>query len=341
MKNHSIWRASISSLILSFLLPLQIASAENQYNCNTYYTVQAGDTLTKIALNFYQAPNAYQPIYDANPAILTGGPAFIVENQELFIPCTTTKKTQPEPKKPQHFRLLTSGQFPPFTDKSLPEGGLLTDMFITLTSISDTHNTYSVHWINDRSAHTDTLLKEGMFDIGFPWFKQSCDEKSCQYLYSDSVINIPILLYTLSNSPFTYKNDDDIKGKVFCRPVNYSTHDLDRPDRQWISQQKITLRQAENAEACFDLLINKQVDTVAINEYTAREILNKSKWENKVEALQKPVSQLSLAALVHKDHPKAKAIVKTINKGIRSLKDSDEYDKILDKHLSRHWLAIQ
>jgi nucleoid-associated protein YgaU len=50
-----------------------------------HYTVQAGDTLSKISRQFYGDPNQYIRIFDANRNVLTD-PNTISPGQELVIP---------------------------------------------------------------------------------------------------------------------------------------------------------------------------------------------------------------------------------------------------------------
>ena len=50
-----------------------------------YYTVKAGDTLSKISRQFYGDANQYQKIFDANRSILRD-PNTINPGQELVIP---------------------------------------------------------------------------------------------------------------------------------------------------------------------------------------------------------------------------------------------------------------
>ena len=50
------------------------------------YTVQAGDTLSAIALKFYGDASQYMVIYEANKALIGDNPDLIKAGQDLIIP---------------------------------------------------------------------------------------------------------------------------------------------------------------------------------------------------------------------------------------------------------------
>jgi len=51
-----------------------------------YYTVQAGDTLSSIALKFYGDASQYMVIYEANKDLIGDDPDLIKVDQKLVIP---------------------------------------------------------------------------------------------------------------------------------------------------------------------------------------------------------------------------------------------------------------
>ncbi len=81
--------------------PLNINDAEkdptkediNKVN-NQIYTVQTGDTLSKIAQKYYGDSNKYNLIYEANKNILTQGANIIYTGQQLIIPNIVNSKLE-------------------------------------------------------------------------------------------------------------------------------------------------------------------------------------------------------------------------------------------------------
>ena len=78
--------AEDGSEIFKRVVPILFGRAlENPYHGFTVYTVQAGDTLSSIAQEFYGDPDRYRTIFQANRNILDD-PDEIFVGQELRIP---------------------------------------------------------------------------------------------------------------------------------------------------------------------------------------------------------------------------------------------------------------
>ena len=60
-------------------------AATTQTAASTYYTIQSGDTLSKIAKEKYGDPNAYNKIFEANREVI-GDPDKIYPGQQIRIP---------------------------------------------------------------------------------------------------------------------------------------------------------------------------------------------------------------------------------------------------------------
>jgi polar amino acid transport system substrate-binding protein len=60
---------------------------------------------------------------------------------------------------------------------------------------------------------------------------------------------------------------------------------------------------------------------------------------DKVKALQRPVAIGTIHVIVPKTHPHASTVLYYINTAVAKLRDSGDYDKIVENHLSRFWNA--
>ena len=238
--------------------------------------------------------------------------------------------------------LLTAGDYPPFTDPELPGGGLITELLESAMKSSEMP--YRLNWINDWAAHLDPLLSEKKYDVGFPWFDPGCPESDsprCAFLFSKPVFELLIVLFTRTEQPLKFVQDDDIMGKTLCRPAGYFTHDLDNNGRNWLKDGKVTLEQPKSVKDCFDLLMDGKVDAVAINDFTGRESMSKLGLTDKVMPVERELSIEGLHALVHKTHPRATILINRINRGLDKLHASGQYDEIMDRHLLNHWKNVE
>lgn len=240
-------------------------------------------------------------------------------------------------------KLLTADDFAPFTDRGLPNGGLLADVVNVAMDSSETGPEYQTYWVNDWAAHLQPLLTDNVLDMGYPWYRPDCENKPDQFRcenfhFSDPLFEVLILLFTDASRPVSFSSDADIPGKTLCRPAGYFTHDLEKNDRLWVSGGKITLKQPDSVADCFDMLTSGEVDAVALNEFTGRAAIKSLDLAGKVTVVDtRPLSIEGLHVVVPKSHPQAQEMLDIVNSGLRAMRDNGAYQRILDVHMTRIW----
>jgi len=352
-----------------------------QETCGGQYTVQRGDTLSLIADELYKNAGLWSAIYQANIGQIGDSPDRITVGSTYSLPCIdgmprglpggtpveTLAAAAPQPQaRPAAvtptsgapatataadltgITLLTADDYAPFTDRGLSGGGLITEIVrASMEAQTGAPVDFGIHWVNDWSAHLDPLLSNAMLDMGFPWLQPDCAGTQAQnyrcvnFHFSDPMFEMLILLFTATDRPLAFRSDADIVGRTLCRPAGYFTHDLDKNGRNWIAENKITLVQPDGVSDCFDLLVEGEVDAVALNEFTGRAAIKDLGLEGEVEIVQtRPLSIEGLHVLVHKGHPQAEELVTLINAGLAQIKDSGEYQRIIDAHMSVIWADL-
>ena len=338
--------------------------------CGQKYTVQEGDTLNAIAGEAYGQANKWTLIFYANQKQFGNGP-ILEPGKQINIPCLKApakvniepagvdargKVPGPDPKAIEVSRLkgdlqlLTAGDYQPFTDRSLPAGGMITEIVDTALATLKREAQgpgYQISWVNDWSSHLNPLLVSKTFDLGFPWFKPNCGEydqlddpakfRCDKFFFSKPVFEILVLFFTLNESTFQFAADGDVLGTRLCRPTGYFTFDLDKGGRNWVKEEKVTLIRPQTVEECFQLLDRGEVDAVTLNEFTGRAAMKKLNMGSKIRVIERPVSLLNLHVVIAKTHPRARTFLHYINSSLTYLRDSGTYDQIVDKHLSRFW----
>lgn len=358
-----------TSLAAMFFLMAGATLPANADDCSYKYTVKESDTLASIALEAYGISSKWTLIFYANQVQFDNKPLLDV-GKELKIPCLTeTASVQKEPATVEtsgddakvvrkvevsgvmsNIHLLTADDFRPFTDRKLPEKGMITDIVDTaLTDLEkkSTSVSHKVSWVNDWSAHLDPLLSRKTFDMGFPWYRPNCEEPDtldkparfrCDtFFFSKPVFEILVLFFTGKNSEFKFDSEADVIGKRLCRPAGYFTFDLDQNGRNWIKGEKVTLLRPKSVEECFRLLERKEVDAVALNEFTGREAVISMGIKDKIRMIEQPVSLLSLHVVVAKTHPRARTYLHYVNSSLSRLRATGAYNRIVDRHLSAFW----
>ena len=182
--------------------------------------------------------------------------------------------------------------------------------------------------------------------MGFPWLRPNCEEdreneRCANFHFSDPLVELLILVFTRTDNAFVFESDEDIHGKTLCRPEGYFTHDLDRAGGEWLKKGLITLVQAANPDACFELLMKGEVDGVTLNEFLGWTKINDLGLKGAVEPLRRPLSIEGLHVLISKKHWRGTTHLYRFNAGLEELKKSNRYDEIVSKHLSLFWSTLE
>ena len=317
--------------------------------CDVTYRTQPGDTLLSIAAAHYEDQDRWTLIYDANQANLADNRQEVAPGLKLYVPCAATAVAHDAPpllRSGAEMTLLTGGNHPPFTDRDWPGNGLVTELLNAALDLSPAPVPYEVIWVDDRTQHLFPLLDEQRYDMGFPWIRPDCtaapDGKFCQnFHFSDPVLDLPIMLFKRADSGLTYDSDADIAGRRLCRPANDMTDDLDRADRRWISEGKVTLIRPPSPEACFEALMADEVDAVTVNVFEGASKIVAMGLRGRVVPLDRPLSREALHVVISKKHWRGTTHLYRVNAGVRALRDSWRYAEIVERHLGIFWQQLQ
>ena len=349
--------------------PAMTAQAQT---CGQEYTVAEGDSLSKISTKVYGKSSQWTIIFYANQDRLGSGNSLLVPGLAIRIPCLSgsqpklpdaaTVEAQAPAAAPQapvlstqvkRIQFLTATDYAPFTDSSLPNGGMATDIVNTAMSELKKESggafDFSISWVNDWSAHLNPLLSTRAFDMGFPWYKPNCEafedldtnaKFRCQkFFFSNPVFEEQVLVFLKADSPIKMENENELIGKKLCRPAGYWTFDLDDNGRNWVKGKKVTLLSPPTVEECLRLLMDGSVDAVPINELTGRAAMVRLDLTSKMRVIDKPLSILTLHVIIAKTHPNARTMLYYFNNALDKLKADGAYDQIVEKHLQQFWDA--
>jgi len=355
--------------LLAVLIALAAFSTGAQAaECGAPYTVGENDTLTDLAKATYGAADKWSLIFYANQKQFDNS-TLLVPGRQIKIPCLKSPeevRAQTAAARKQsranakievsrlggQIQLLTAGDYRPFTDPSLPQGGMITDIIDTsLKTLREKASgpAYRISWVNDWSSHLNPLLVRKAFDMGFPWFKPNCERyddldkparfRCDKFFFSKPVFEILVLFFTKKGSEFQFASDEEVEGKRLCRPSGYFTFDLDKDGRNWVKDDKVVLMRPQSVDECFRLLEKGEIDAVALNEFTGRAAVKKLGLGASITTIERPISVLSLHVVVAKTHPRARTFLHYVNSSLDRLRRTGNYDRIVDKHLSLFWSA--
>lgn len=369
----SLWPVLVLA-ILAFPLGMAWSSNSIAQTCGTDYTIKEGETLAQIAARIYGNPAQWTVIFYANQDRLGTNESLLVPGLALRLPCigispqsqalphiattpaqsqTTTESAFVISSLLRKVEFLTADGFSPYTGRSLEGGGMLTQVITSSMGLikeeAKGRFDFGISWINDWTAHLNPLLLTRAFDVGFPWARPDCegginlDQSSqfrCQrFFFSDPLYEAATSLFVRNNSRIGSLRNDEIAGTTLCRPAGYPLHEFDQNGRNWVKDGKVTLIRPPTIDECFRILGMGTVDGVVEAELTGRASITSLGLSDKVRIIDQPVALTTYHALISKTHPHARTILYYMNSSLTKLRESGEYDRIIERHLARFWDA--
>lgn len=344
LKRFGLWLgAGLAALAMS-----GSASAET---CGRDIPSLPGETLQNFAARVLGSAEDWRSLYFLNETRVPG-PNAPLNGISLDVPCldagggasvTSVEELETTPDEAE-LRFITGGNYAPFTDKDWPHQGLITQIVREAMASTTYQVSYSISWDDDWSVHLFPKLAGQEYDMGFPWYDPNCQvnpsSERCNFLFSDSLFEVRIVLYVKADSELRFDTDDDIHGMTLCRPRGYFTHDLDRPGRRWLSDGDIDLITPEKPDDCFQLLAEGRVDAVTVNEFVGKQTVFDRGEIGQVREIRRPVSIESFHMLIYKRRNRATTFMYRFNEGVRALRRSRRYNEIVGEHLDLFYDSV-
>jgi polar amino acid transport system substrate-binding protein len=336
------------AFVLAVVTAAMFARTGEAQECGGVHTTRPGQDFQNLAERYYGDERKWSILFTANRQAVGNDPTRLQPGTQLDIPCLTAVPRAPAKRLQQddaELKLLTGGNYAPFTGRDLPGDGLITEIVNAAFESSPAPVTFSLTWADDWSQHLFPLLDEKQYDVGFPWLQPNCREnpghKRCRnFHFSEPLFEMLVMLFVRKARPLRFDQDSDLHGTILCRPKGYYTHDLDRGDRRWLSDKHIDLVRADSPEDCFRRLQRGEVEGVTLNEFLGRTKLHEMGLSDAIVAVDRPVSIEGLHVIVSKTHPRGTTFMYRFNAGLQRLKKSDRYNEIVARHLSYHWEQI-
>ena len=334
------------------------------------YTVQGGDTLRGIAQSAYGNGN-FQIIFDANRTVIGNNPNNIEIGDELLLPCedgtlpgaVVEVAEAPQPTAaaleasgqpiPQGYvpqiKFLTGGNYPPFTDESMPGRGMFTELVDTAMTRGGQGRDYGITFVNDWGSHLSALLPINAFDLGFPWFKPDCAkldllspsmaQRCTDYIFSDPFYELVVTGYVLPDSPYANAaTPDDLFGARVCRPDGFYTFDLEEAG---LVEPNITLVQPVLPRECFEQMLAGTVDYIPMEVQVAESAISELNIRNQVLELSQFSRLVTAHVLSHKSNPYGRVYITLLNQGLAEMRQSGEWFGLVSTQLAAYARANQ
>lgn len=313
-----------------------LACAQSAIAQEQTYVVKPGDTLSKIAQQFYQDGSNWLPILNANRDQVRRRGGLIYVGTSLRIPDLADDSVQGSlfeeeivDGKPL-LDVVTGNDYAPFTDKDLPEGG----MFSEIVKVAFARAGYEpalefLPWDYGLRA-----TRKSTFLASFPWFET--EKRKEDLWYSRPVYDVLIMAFFRAGEGAEFENIDSLDGKVVCRPDGYFLDDL----QPKIDAETITHIAPDTPEDCFNMLVASEVDVVSLNEITGNGAIASLDLGEKVEPAGTPVAVRSLHIVYPKFHPRTRGIAAQIDAALKEMEEDATVQQIIERHLKLHYAQL-
>ncbi len=151
--------------------------------------------------------------------------------------------------------VITTGEYAPYTGKSLPQGGMITE--ILTTALERAEIPYVLKWTPWTRSMED--LRTGDIDGTFPWTPNT-DNRPEFSVATHQLFSIKMQFYCNANRELDISSLEDLKGLTFCRPDGYSL--VSEELKEMVKNNTIEHFSPKDMATCFNMLDKMRVDIV-------------------------------------------------------------------------------
>lgn len=347
MKAFNFLKLQSLSGLLSLTVCLMAVSA---HAVDETYVVQDGDTLSSIASQQYGDSGRWVEILNANRERIQENGSLIVAGTSIVLPdleeleetrqqlrVQATQAIDPrglsQPLPVDDYgtvTLVTGNDYPPFTDQSLDQGGMLTE--IVRTALLEANLNLDITF--EGWSEGFDKAQAGRFQGTFPWFFN--DERDKRFFYSKPLFDVLILAFVREESELRYQDQDDLIGLRLCRPDGYFTHDID----SLVAENLITHVAPVEVADCFQMLIDGEVDLVSINELTGNATIIQNGWQEQVIASDQAMAVQSLHAIFPKSTRNGRTLTYRFDQALATLSEDGRLNEIISRHIEAYYANL-
>ncbi|TDR82903.1 substrate-binding periplasmic protein [Paludibacterium purpuratum] len=241
----------------------------------------------------------------ALPFMLLAGPLCLAQQSELSI-------------------TLSNDEYPPYVGEKLPGYGLLSRIVTEAFKLQQVNVRY-VFYPNNRTLQS---ARTGAADGSLGWAKTP--ERERDLLYTDPVMNLSMVFFQRKKHPVPWKRLQDLAGaRIGITSGNTYSEDFSR-----LQQAKVlTVEAAPDDVSNLRKLQAGHLDLFPIDSEVGSMLLVQSlplAQRTQIEAQETPFWSAPMHVVIWKGHPQAAELVRRFNLGLRQLRRSGEFDRVVE-----------
>lgn len=244
---------------------------------------------------------------------------------------------------------------PPLADQRQPGGALVAELVASALAVSGTTGqllpSAEITWVRDESEQLKMIFRDGSSDIAITWDRPNCDSPGdlgpnsvtlCNNaVFSDAIFQSVFALFTRADSDLIFADDASLAGKTLCLPQGADVSDLNRDNRNWVSEKRVNLLRPTSILDCVSLVEQGKADGLFMHELEGRLALRRLGIQQQFRIAERPVAVRTLHAIAAKNSPPALELISGLNAGLAKLKQTGRYAEIVQKQLSPFWSEMK
>jgi len=217
---------------------------------------------------------------------------------------------------------LAIDDWTPYLSKDLPNGGPITHLVVSAFKASGKDvEIFRTNW-----SRAEKMVARGQHSGSFPWAKSK--KRMKHFAYGDKVLNTQNVFFHRKGIDFKWNNYDDLKKYKLVVTKSYAySEELTKRLKDKSLKAKISLSDKGNLEK----LENGSADIFPCSIDVCNQLIKDLGFKNITYSKTKPVSTEDYYLIVSKKDPNKDQILKLFSSGLKKLKASGEYDKIIKK----------
>lgn len=221
-------------------------------------------------------------------------------------------------------QLVTGDDYAPFTDRELPQGGMLTEL--VQQALLQAGHQPKLSWLPWKRGYQATL--RGQFDATFPYLKTA--EREADYLFSAPLYEITQRLFSRVDDALEPDKLEQLAGRRICVPLGWQPAPR---VSELLAAGKLLVHQPQDLTACARLIDMGRDDFFIADSLLGERAINLSGVSHqRFHISRKAVGSHTLHFLVPRKRADAQQLLDEFDGGLRRLRDSGEYQRILDAH---------
>ncbi len=214
--------------------------------------------------------------------------------------------------------LVSSGEFAPYSGKSLNEKGIATQIVLAAFKHSMPEHQLNIKFLPWKRS-IDYVRREQV-KVSYPYFKS--EQRAKEFYFSEPLYISKGLAY---GNAVTQTHKSPVPEGVVCLPPGFAIGSI----AELVDEYKLTLVRPNYLVQCFQLLYKQRVDYVFSNKNVAEYLINNKLIPRPQKLFPLPFfqSESGLHLITAKTN-KNKQLMEKFNEGLRELKMTKQYQEI-------------